>query len=100
MPLALGTDAQREPAGAWARFMLESSVDYRGHTTLPDGIPTAEAPARAFAGRGFHRGGHLARSIALDAGSGNLPGRLGLINRSSFHGTAARLPDGSGTSSR
>ena len=80
--------------------MLESSVNYHGQTTLPVDTPTAKAPASKCSGRGFHRGGHLARSISLEERSGSLPGRLGLINRSSFHGTIARLPEGSGTSSR
>ena len=37
-PLAPGTDAQRELAGARERFFSGSSVNYRGQTTLPDGI--------------------------------------------------------------
>ena len=36
MPFAPGVDAQRGPAGLRESFMLESSVNYRGQTTLPD----------------------------------------------------------------
>ena len=36
-PLAPGTDAQRELAGACERFFSGSSVNYRGQTTLTDG---------------------------------------------------------------
>ena len=36
IPFAPGVDAQRGPAGLRESFMLESSVNYRGQTTLPD----------------------------------------------------------------
>ena len=40
-PLAPGTDAQRELAGACERFFSGSSVNYRGQTTLTDGVRDA-----------------------------------------------------------
>ena len=46
-PLAPGTDAQREPVGAWESFMLELSVNYREQAGLTDAIsdePGCEKP--------------------------------------------------------